>query len=307
MKPGENFTIGSCITVEQGLELLKNDLSEATKCIERIVRVPLTDNQFGTLVSWTFNAGCGAAMESELVKKLNAGGQANEICNELRKWNKVTVEINGVQQKQISNGLIRRREGECTLFKFNHREINAKSLNFIKDFEKWEPCAHTNDGIGECIERIVRGTLTDNEFGALVSWTFTEGCAASTQSTLVRILNVGSGANEICVELRKDNKIVIKSVKVDGITTILTKQISNELIRRREDECALYKSNGDSPIDRFNMTCTYDADYLQKYPGNQPCIANYHNKEGMSCYYYCKFEFPKTCTPVYMSRRSQFC
>lgn len=112
VKPGDHFTIDSCITEEQGLELLRNDLLTASNCIERIVRVPINDNQFGALVSWAFNMGCGGATQSTLVKKLNAGNQANEICNELRRWNKVT--ING--RKQVSNGLVRRREAECTLY-----------------------------------------------------------------------------------------------------------------------------------------------------------------------------------------------
>lgn len=229
----------------------------------------------------------------------------------------------------------------------NPREINARSLNFIKEFEKWEPCAYTNaaaeknlsigyghkvksgesftngtciikeqglellkDDLSEasaCIEKTVQAPLTDNQFGALVSWIFNVGCPASSQSTLVRILNAGN-ANQICDELRKDNKVLIKSVRVNVQTTINTWQISSEVIRRREDECALYKSNGDNPTDRFNMTCTMDEDYLNKYPGNRPCIANYYNKEGMSCNYTCKFEPPKTCNPDYMgNRRSHYC
>lgn len=113
IKPGDGFNKDSCITKEQGLKLLRSDLSIAINCIEKIVKVKLTDNQFGALVSWTFNVGCGAATTSSLVKKLNGGGKADEICNELRQWNKVT--ING--KLQVSQGLVRRREGECTLYK----------------------------------------------------------------------------------------------------------------------------------------------------------------------------------------------
>lgn len=102
VEPGENFTSKSCITEDQGLDLLRNDLSTASNCIERIVRVPLTDNQFGALISWTFNAGCGAATRSTLVSKLNAGSQANDICDELRRWNKG----NG----KFLAGLVRQRE-----------------------------------------------------------------------------------------------------------------------------------------------------------------------------------------------------
>lgn len=109
IQPGENFTNQSCITEEQGLELLRNDLSTASNCIEKIVRMSLTDNQFAALVSWTFNVGCGAAKQSTLVSILNADGQASEICNELRRWNK--------GDGKILAGLVRRREDECSLFK----------------------------------------------------------------------------------------------------------------------------------------------------------------------------------------------
>lgn len=106
---GDGFNKNSCITQERGQELLGSDLSVAINCIERIVRVPLTDNQFGALVSWTFNVGCGAATRSTLVEKLNAGSQANEICEELRRWNK--------GGGKVLPGLVRRREAECTLYK----------------------------------------------------------------------------------------------------------------------------------------------------------------------------------------------
>lgn len=108
IKSGDGFNKNSCITKERGLQILRNDLSVAEKCIERIVRVPLTDNQFGALVSWTFNVGCGAATSSTLVTKLNAGHHANEICAQLRRWNK--------GGGNVLPGLTKRREAECTLY-----------------------------------------------------------------------------------------------------------------------------------------------------------------------------------------------
>lgn len=106
--PSDGFTSSSCITKRQGLKLLRNDLLIATNCIERIVRVPLTDNQFGALVSWTYNEGTGSATQSTLVAKLNAGSQPDEICAQLRQWTKGGLA-----------GLVRRREDECTLYKSN--------------------------------------------------------------------------------------------------------------------------------------------------------------------------------------------
>lgn len=109
IRSGDGFSKKSCITKERGLQILKDDLSTATKAIERAVKVPLSDNQFGALVSWAFNVGGGAAAQSTLVKKLNSGGETSEILNEFRRWNKG----NG----KILAGLARRREAECDLFK----------------------------------------------------------------------------------------------------------------------------------------------------------------------------------------------
>lgn len=109
IESGDGFNVNSCITKEKGLALLRIDLSTATKCIGRIVNVPLGDNQFGALVSWIFNVGCQAARISTLVKKLNDGKPPNEVCTELRRWNR-----NG---GKVVPGLVNRRKAECTLYK----------------------------------------------------------------------------------------------------------------------------------------------------------------------------------------------
>lgn len=96
-----------CITSQRGTDILKADLKIATNCISRIVHVPLTDNQFGALVSWTFNVGTGAASKSELVKKLNARDY-NSVCGELKKY------IHG--GGRVIEGLVVRRRKECALF-----------------------------------------------------------------------------------------------------------------------------------------------------------------------------------------------
>lgn len=72
--------------------------------------VKLNPNQYGALVSWAFNVGCGNAGSSTLIRELNAGDNADDVAStELPKWDQGS---NGVLP-----GLVRRRAAEVALFK----------------------------------------------------------------------------------------------------------------------------------------------------------------------------------------------
>lgn len=72
--------------------------------------VVLNANQYGALVSWAFNVGCGAAGSSTLLERLNAGESPNTVAEEeLPRWNKGGGEV--------LPGLVRRREAEVKLHK----------------------------------------------------------------------------------------------------------------------------------------------------------------------------------------------
>ncbi|WP_237715961.1 lysozyme [Rubrivivax gelatinosus] len=64
------------ITRAQAETLLRADLLDACRDVQRLVTVSLTDAQFGALVSFAFNLGAGSLMKSTLLKKLNAGDAA---------------------------------------------------------------------------------------------------------------------------------------------------------------------------------------------------------------------------------------
>ena len=81
-------------------------------CVARLVAdtVRLNANQYGALVSWAFNIGCGAAGTSTLIRRLNAGEAPNTVAaEELPRWN----QANG----QVLPGLVTRRAREVTLFR----------------------------------------------------------------------------------------------------------------------------------------------------------------------------------------------
>lgn len=108
---GPDVHEGLEITEEQAEELLLEDLQEAQAAVGRYVKVELTDNQYGALVSFVFNVGGGAFRNSTLLKKLNAGDYA-AVPGQLARWNKITV-----GGKKVTNeGLVNRRAAEAGLW-----------------------------------------------------------------------------------------------------------------------------------------------------------------------------------------------
>lgn len=98
-------------TEEYAAARLLSDLKPYEAAVENSVKVPLSDNQFGALVLFTYNAGIAGFKGSTLLKKLNAGDY-NSVPSELAKWNKTT--ING--KKVTSSGLVNRRASEAGLW-----------------------------------------------------------------------------------------------------------------------------------------------------------------------------------------------
>jgi len=104
---GKKLTIGMQITKEQAEGYLRNDVKVFENHVQRLVKVPLTQNMFDALVSFTYNLGAGNLGRSTLLKKLNDrdyGGAAEELL----RWNKAGG--------KVLNGLVRRREAEKALF-----------------------------------------------------------------------------------------------------------------------------------------------------------------------------------------------
>lgn len=102
------------ITYQEANEILARDLVKYESAVDRLVTVPLSQNQFDALVSFTFNVGEGALAKSTLLKKLNAG-KYSEVPAELMKWTK-----GGGRELP---GLVRRRRAECAMW----RSVNDRS------------------------------------------------------------------------------------------------------------------------------------------------------------------------------------
>lgn len=102
---------GMQITESQAHALLLSDLKQHEHAVETMVKVPLNDNKFATLVSFCFNVGTTKFKDSTLLKKLNSGDY-DAIPVELMKWIYVTVD----GKKVVSNGLVNRRASEAGLW-----------------------------------------------------------------------------------------------------------------------------------------------------------------------------------------------
>ncbi|MBF7982191.1 MULTISPECIES: lysozyme [Rahnella] len=103
--PDESFS--AAIPEAQADALLRQDLGISEKAVNQYVIVPLTQNQFDALVSFTFNLGIGNLKSSTLLRVLNAR-QYQDAANEFLRWDKAGG-------KQVA-GLIRRRTAERALF-----------------------------------------------------------------------------------------------------------------------------------------------------------------------------------------------
>lgn len=99
------------ITLAQAEALLRGDLIDKVRDVQRLVKVDLDDGQFGALVSFAFNCGVGNLGQSTLLKRLNAGDYA-AAAEQFLVWNKGRK--NGVLVELA--GLTRRRRAERAMF-----------------------------------------------------------------------------------------------------------------------------------------------------------------------------------------------
>jgi lysozyme len=124
IKKGESFTT---ITMEQALQLLSNDVKLCEAAVNKYIKVPLTQNQFDALVSWSFNCGTGVLQTSTLAKRLNAGAY-QEVPQNLLSWCKATV--NG--KLTVNKGLQNRRVAEGELWSSPSIGENDFKVKFLQ-------------------------------------------------------------------------------------------------------------------------------------------------------------------------------
>ena len=98
---------GLVIDDERADDMLRPDLEKFEKCVDKVLMVPVTQQQFDACVSLAFNIGCRNFQGSTLIKKLNAQDDSGAADQFLR-WNMAAG-------KEML-GLTRRRRAERDLF-----------------------------------------------------------------------------------------------------------------------------------------------------------------------------------------------
>lgn len=98
---------GMSISYDKAEELLRQDLQRFEKAVKTLVRVPLSQNQFDALVSFTYNVGAKALGDSTLLSLLNQKKYL-PASDQFLRWTKA----NG---KSLP-GLVLRRNEERDLF-----------------------------------------------------------------------------------------------------------------------------------------------------------------------------------------------
>ncbi|GAA4667469.1 lysozyme [Bartonella pachyuromydis] len=136
---------GMRITEAEAEKILYQDLQQFEYVVEKTVTVPLNDEQFAALVSFSYNIGIDAFRDSTLVKKLNKGNY-EAVPTELQKWTRVGG-------KRLP-GLVNRRAAEAGLWAQgsyvspNYQIIEPQGVTGICKVEAIAPIIGSFSGLG---------------------------------------------------------------------------------------------------------------------------------------------------------------
>lgn len=110
----KDVKIGDICTQQQAEDWLEEELVEYAGYVNEAVKVELTQPQFDSLVSWTYNLGPSNLNRSSMLRVLNTSDYDN-VPEQIMRWNKAGG--------RVLAGLVRRREAEAEMFKGNDWSI----------------------------------------------------------------------------------------------------------------------------------------------------------------------------------------
>jgi len=127
----KNVHAGMKITEEEAVARLKEDLKDAEGAVNRYVKVNINQNQYDSIVSWTFNLGSGNLNSSTMLKRIN-GNEWDDVPNQIKRWNKAGG--------KVLKGLVRRRNAEALLWQ-------SKDWTFFDDYDNAPSYKETEDDV----------------------------------------------------------------------------------------------------------------------------------------------------------------
>lgn len=140
-----NVYEGLTISERDAEDILRQDLLPCEETVSTLVKVPLNDPQFSTLVSFCYNVGTNSFQKSTLLRKLNLG-QYDIVPKELMKWTK--------SGGKIAPGLVNRRAAEAGLWvrgsyvSSNYHATDKRSVDYKRCVEIVTPAVTAVSGLG---------------------------------------------------------------------------------------------------------------------------------------------------------------
>ena len=135
---GKDVYPGLKITEWEAEKLLLSDCESFQQCVSSFVTTKLNQNEYDALVSFTFNVGSTAFINSTLLKLLNQNSSRTVVAAEFGRWVKAGSE-------ESVPGLVRRRAAEKKLFleKVKHPQLKKSILAKKDTYLKGHPVDST--------------------------------------------------------------------------------------------------------------------------------------------------------------------
>jgi len=90
------------ITKVEAFDMFKDIADKFAKKVSTCVKTPINQNQFNSLVSFTYNVGVANFMNSTLLKRVNANHNDPDIRTQFLRWDKVgTKKLAGLTKRRI--------------------------------------------------------------------------------------------------------------------------------------------------------------------------------------------------------------
>ena len=102
-KDGKKVTmVDPPITRIEAFDMFKDIADKFAKRVSTCVTSPINQNQFNSLVSFTYNVGVANFMNSTLLKRVNSNHNDPDIRTQFLRWDKVgTKKLSGLTKRRI--------------------------------------------------------------------------------------------------------------------------------------------------------------------------------------------------------------